>query len=76
MNRTAMLDFEVKNVDAEFDRLTDVVKDWVFSPTNQPWGNRAMLFRDLDGNFVNVFMTAQANLENEFKRELNFPRRR
>jgi hypothetical protein len=59
MNRTAILDFEVTNVDREFERLKDIVKDWVFSPTNQPWGNRAMLFRDPDGNLVNVFTTAR-----------------
>lgn len=58
MNRTAILDFEVKNVDGEFERLKDIVKDWVFSPPNQPWGNRAMLFRDPDGNLVNVFTAA------------------
>jgi hypothetical protein len=40
MNRTAILDLEVKNVDAEFELLKDVVKDWVFSPTNQSWGIR------------------------------------
>lgn len=36
-NRSAILDFEVEDVDQEFDRLRDVVKDWVLPPTNQPW---------------------------------------
>jgi catechol 2,3-dioxygenase-like lactoylglutathione lyase family enzyme len=24
-------------------------------PTNQPWGNRSMLFRDPDGNLINFY---------------------
>ena len=55
MNRTAILDFEVANVDAEFERMKDIVRDWVFEPKDQPWGNRAMLFRDPDGNLINVY---------------------
>ena len=57
MNRTAILDFQVENVDTEFGRMKDIVRDWVFEPKDQPWGNRAMLFRDPDGNLVNVYMT-------------------
>lgn len=38
MNRTAILDFEVENVDREFERLKDIVKDWVFKPKDQPRG--------------------------------------
>ena len=54
-NRSAILDFEVEDVDREYDRLRDKIRDWVLPPTDQPWGNRAMLFRDPDGNLVNVF---------------------
>jgi len=54
---TAILDFQVENVDTEFGRMKDIVRDWVFEPKDQPWGNRAMLFRDPDGNLVNVYMT-------------------
>jgi len=60
MNRTAILDFQVENVDTEFGRMKDIVKDWVFEPKDQPWGNRAMLFRDPDGNLINVYMTSAA----------------
>jgi predicted enzyme related to lactoylglutathione lyase len=56
-NRTAILDFEVDDVDAEYKRLHKHISDWVQPPTRQPWGNRAMLFRDPDGNLVNVFAT-------------------
>jgi hypothetical protein len=27
----------------------------VLPPTDLPWGNRAMLFRDPDGNLINMF---------------------
>lgn len=55
VNRSVILDFEVADVDAEYERLQGSVSDWVLSPTVQPWGARAMLFRDPDGNLVNVF---------------------
>ncbi len=29
--------------------------DFVNEPTTMPWGNRALLFRDPDGNLVNFF---------------------
>ena len=54
-NRALVLDFEVKDVDAHYTRLKDIVGEWVQPPTNLPWGNRAMLFRDPDGNLVNMF---------------------
>ena len=57
-NRTAVLEFEVDDVDAERARLDAVVTDWVLQPTQQQWGNRSMLFRDPDGNLVNVYSTA------------------
>jgi uncharacterized glyoxalase superfamily protein PhnB len=55
-NRSLVLDFEVKDVDAHYTRLKESVSEWVQTPTDQPWGNRAMLFRDPDGNLVNMFM--------------------
>ena len=54
-NRSTILDFEVDDVDAEYDRLRGQVGDWVQLPKTMPWGNRAMLFRDPDGNLVNIF---------------------
>ena len=54
-NRSAILAFEVANVDAEFERLQDNVTDWVMTPTEQPWGARAISFRDPDGNLVFMF---------------------
>ncbi|MTD56467.1 VOC family protein [Amycolatopsis pithecellobii] len=56
-NRSAILEFEVDDVDAERARLGDQVTDWVQEPTNQPWGNRSMLLRDPDGNLINIYST-------------------
>jgi len=54
-NHSAILEFHVDDVDAEYDRLRDLVGDVVQTPTTQPWGNRSLLFRDPDGNLVNLF---------------------
>lgn len=54
-NRTAIIEFIVEDVDAEYQRLREQVSDVVTEPTTMPWGNRALLFRDPDGNLVNLF---------------------
>jgi uncharacterized glyoxalase superfamily protein PhnB len=54
-NRSAILDFQVDDVDAERARLAETIREFVLEPTNQPWGNRSMLFRDPDGNLINFF---------------------
>jgi catechol 2,3-dioxygenase-like lactoylglutathione lyase family enzyme len=54
-NRSAVLEFEVDDVDAERLRLGTIVTEWVQEPNNQPWGNRSMLFRDPDGNLINLY---------------------
>ncbi|MQY29286.1 VOC family protein [Nocardia aurantia] len=54
-NHTAIIEFLVADVDAEYRRLRDVVEDFVTEPTTLPWGNRSLLFRDPDGNLVNLF---------------------
>lgn len=54
-NRTVIMEFRVSDVDAEYVRLQPVVEDWVQEPTTMPWGNRSILFRDPDGNLVNLF---------------------
>ncbi|KJC63617.1 VOC family protein [Agreia bicolorata] len=50
-----IVEFMVTDVDAEFDRLRGVIDDLVLAPTTMPWGNRSTLFRDPDGNLVNLF---------------------
>jgi len=54
-NRSVILDFEVDDVDRERARLAGLVGQFELEPTNQPWGNRSMLFRDPDGNLINFF---------------------
>ena len=54
-NRSAIIEFIVDDVDAEYERLRGSVDDVVTAPTTMPWGNRALLFRDPDGNLVNLF---------------------
>ncbi len=50
-----ILDFRVDEVDAEFARIDRLGVEWVLKPTTQPWGNRSMVFRDPEGNLVNVY---------------------
>lgn len=54
-NRTAIVEFIVDDVDAEYERLREHIAEVVTEPTTMPWGNRALLFRDPDGNLVNLF---------------------
>ena len=55
-NHSAIIEFLVDDVDAEYRRLADVIKSsLVQEPTTMPWGNRSLLFRDPDGNLVNFF---------------------
>lgn len=54
-NDSIIIEFVVTDVDAEFARLQNVLDDIVLPPTTMPWGNRSTLFRDPDGNLVNLF---------------------
>ncbi|CAM3330897.1 glyoxalase/bleomycin resistance/dioxygenase family protein [Mycobacterium intermedium] len=54
-NRSAIVEFIVDDVDADYERLRGRLAEVVTEPTTMPWGNRALLFRDPDGNLVNLF---------------------
>lgn len=55
-NQTAIIEFRVTDVDEDYKRLSVLLKDlMVQKPTTMPWGNRSILFRDPDGNLVNLF---------------------
>ena len=54
-NHTVIIEFQVDDVDKEYERLKTLISEWVLEPTTMPWGNRSMLFRDPDGNLVNLF---------------------
>jgi uncharacterized glyoxalase superfamily protein PhnB len=53
-NRTAVLEFRVDDVEAEFARLKDVA-EVVHEPKLMPWGNRTAQFRDPEGTLVSLF---------------------
>jgi uncharacterized glyoxalase superfamily protein PhnB len=53
-NRTAIIEFQVNDVDAEFARLKDQVQV-VHEPKMMPWGNRAAQFRDPEGTLVGIY---------------------
>ena len=53
-NRTAIIEFMVDDVDAEFERLKDKV-EIVHAPKLMPWGNRSVQFRDPEGTIVALF---------------------
>jgi catechol 2,3-dioxygenase-like lactoylglutathione lyase family enzyme len=59
-NKSAILEFEVADVDAEFVRLQSLVKTWVKPPTTQPWGTRSLYFRDPDGNLIDFYAPRRA----------------
>lgn len=53
-NRTAVLEFMVDDVDAEFARLSGQV-EVVHAPKLLPWGNRTAQFRDPEGTLVALY---------------------
>ncbi|WP_321901081.1 VOC family protein [Paraburkholderia tropica] len=54
-NQSAILEFEVEDVDAVFDRMNACGTQVVMPTRLMPWGNRSLLLRDPDGNLVNMF---------------------
>ena len=67
-NRSAIFEFLVDDVDAEYERLKPVLNDVVQEPTTLPWGNRSLLFRDPDGSLVNLFTPVSAEAKRKFGR--------
>jgi uncharacterized glyoxalase superfamily protein PhnB len=55
-NRSAMIEFQVDDVDALHEEAKSLDADIVMPPSDMPWGNRSMLLRDPDGNVVNIFV--------------------
>jgi predicted enzyme related to lactoylglutathione lyase len=54
-NHTAIIEFLVDDVDSEYLKLQAWITTFVNEPSTMPWGNRSLLFRDPDGNLVNLF---------------------
>jgi predicted enzyme related to lactoylglutathione lyase len=66
-NHTAIIEFRVSDVDAEYRKLVDVIgESLVQEPTTMPWGNRSLLFRDPDGNLINFFTPVSAEAIKRF----------
>lgn len=49
------IEFEVDDVDHEFERLKSLSIQFVKEPTTQSWRRRSVWFRDPDGNIVNFY---------------------
>ena len=60
-NQSAIIEFQVDDVDLERKRLDGLVPEFALEPITQPWGNRSMLFRDPDGNLINFFAPVSLN---------------
>ena len=54
-NKTAYLEFQVENVEAEYERLKDRVP-LVHELKTMPWGNKTFQFRDPEGTAVSLYM--------------------
>jgi predicted enzyme related to lactoylglutathione lyase len=58
-NRSAIIEFLTDDVDREFKRLQSFLSSYLLQePTMMPWGNKSLLFRDPDGNLINLFTPA------------------
>lgn len=68
-NQTAIIEWVVDDVDAEYQRLNPVVSVWEQEPTLMPWGNRSILFRDPDGNLINLFTPVTEDAIKRFRRQ-------
>ena len=55
-----ILDFRAGDVDGEYQRIAALGAGWVTPPATQPWGNRSMIFKDPEGNLINVFSPGKA----------------
>lgn len=55
-NSSVIIEFRVDDVEKEYERLADFLQNSIVQkPTTMPWGNKSLLFRDPDGNLVNLF---------------------
>lgn len=64
-NRTAILEFQVEDIDTEFERLKDRVSI-VQEIRMMPWGNKTFQFRDPEGTLVALYMPATEDARTRF----------
>lgn len=65
-NKSVIIEFLVNNVDEDYERIKALSPEIVQEPTTMPWGNRSLLFRDLDGNLINFFTPVSAEAIRKF----------
>lgn len=68
-NSNIFIEFLVDDVDKDYERLLDVSQSCIIQkPTIMPWGNKSLLFRDPDGNLVNLFTPISLEAIQKFKK--------
>jgi uncharacterized glyoxalase superfamily protein PhnB len=72
-NRTACIEFQVENIDAEYERLKDKVL-LVHELKTMPWGNKTFQFRDPEGTLVSLYMPATDEAKKRFESRQGAPR--
>ena len=65
-NRTAYIEFQVEDIDAEYERLKDKVP-LVHELKTMPWGNKTFQFRDPEGTAVSLYMPATEAARKRFE---------
>jgi uncharacterized glyoxalase superfamily protein PhnB len=65
-NRTACIEFQVDDIDAEYARLKDRVP-LVHALKMMPWGNKTFQFRDPEGTAVSLYMPATDEARKRFQ---------
>lgn len=69
-NRSAIIEFLVEDVEKDYERVADFLQPYVIQkPTTMPWGNKSLLFRDPDGNLVNLFTPVTPEAIRKFDRK-------
>ncbi|MBB6247812.1 VOC family protein [Rhodanobacter sp. A1T4] len=64
-NRTAYIEFQVEDIDADYERLKDKVP-LVHELKTMPWGNKTFQFRDPEGTAVSLYMPATDEAKKRF----------
>ena len=64
-NRTAYIEFQVEDIDADYERLKDKVQ-LVHRLKTMPWGNKTFQFRDPEGTAVSLYMPATDEAKKRF----------
>ena len=64
-NRTAYIEFQVEDIDAEYERLKGKVP-LVHELKMMPWGNKTFQFRDPEGTAVSLYMPATDEAKKRF----------